>query len=119
MGWMTLVARLGARERTTRFNYTHNVEIKELADIFHALATQEIHLFDIENARQYQPLDLPKQLDVLESSLRLGRLAEPERVLAALEDIAGDNTGTLIARNHAKRMINEIKKGKYKGPTKK
>jgi hypothetical protein len=119
MGWMTLAARLGGRVRTARFNYTHNIEIKELSEIFHGLATQEIHLFDIENARQYQPLDLPKQIEVLESSLRLGRLAEPERVLGTLEDIAGDNTLLLIARNHAGRIIKEIKKGKYKGPIKK
>jgi hypothetical protein len=119
MGWMTLAARLGGRERTARFNYTHNIEIKELSEIFHGLATQEIHLFDIENARQYQPLDLPKQIEVLENSLRLGRLTEPERVLGTLEDVAGDNTLLLIARNHAGRIIKEIKKGKYKGPIKK
>lgn len=119
MGWMTIVARQGGRERKVRFNYTHNAEVKELSDIFHGLAVQEIQLFDIENARQYQPLDLPKQLEVLESSLRLGRVAEPERVLAMLEDIAGDNTGTLIARNHAGRIIKDIRKGKYKVAVKK
>jgi hypothetical protein len=116
MGWVTLVVRQGALERKTRFNFTTNVQMKVLQDIFRAIATQEIALFDIENAERYQPLDLPKQLETLESYLRLEWIAEPERVLVALNEIAGDDTHPLIARNHAKRIIEAIKKGKFKSP---
>lgn len=119
MGWVTLSARLRERERKARFNYTANSEIKELADILRAVATQEMHLFDINTAQQYQPLDLPKQLEVLESDLRLVRIAEPEQMIATLNDIAGDDTQPLIARNHAKRIVESIKKGKFKSPIKK
>ena len=119
MGWVTLVARQGKRERKARFNYTANVEIKELADIFRGIATQEMHLLDIENAQMYQPLDLPKQIDTLESDLRLERITEPEKLLAVLNEISGDNTQPLIARNHANRIIESIKKGKYKSPMRK
>jgi hypothetical protein len=119
MGWITLVARQGVRERKTRFNFTTNVQIKELQDIFLAVAWQEIALFDIENAERYQPLDLPKQLETLENDLKLERIAEPERVLAALNEIATDDSQPLIARNHATRIIDAIKKGKFKSPVKK
>jgi hypothetical protein len=116
LGWVTLGARRGANARKTRFNFTTNVHIKQLEDIFRAIATQEIILFDIDNAERYQPLDLPKQLELLERDLKLERIAEPERVLSALNEIAGDDTLPLIARNQARRMIADITKGKFKSP---
>ena len=119
LGWITLAAKQGARERSVRFNYTINAQMKELADIFRGIATQEISLFDIDNAQRYQPLDLPKQLETLERDLRLEWIAEPERILAVLNEMVADDTQPLIARNHAKRIVEAIKKGKYKSPMKK
>jgi hypothetical protein len=78
-----------------------------------------MRLFDIDTAERYQPLDLPKQIELLENDLRLVRIAEPEQLIATLEEIAGDDTQPLIARNHARRVIEAIKKGKYKSPIKK
>lgn len=119
LGWVTLGARRAARERKARFNFTSNPQMKELQEIFLGIAWQEIALFDIDNAQRYQPLDLPKQLEILENDLKLERIAEPARVLAPLNEIAGDDTQPLIARNHAKRIIDAIKKGKFKSPVKK
>lgn len=119
MGWMTLGARQGARERKARFNYTTNVLIKELEEIFRGIASQEIALFDIENAERYQPLDVPKQLEILANDLGLERITEPERLLTALNEIAGDDTQALIARNLARKLVESIKKGKFKSPVKK
>jgi len=119
MGWVTLGARRGARERKARFNFTTNLQMKELEEIFRGIATQEMSLFDIENAERYQPLDLPKQLDVLENDLKLARITEPERLLAALTEIAADDTQPLIARNQANRIVDQIRKGKFKSPVKK
>jgi hypothetical protein len=118
LGWVTLGARQGPRRRTTRFNFTTNLQIKELGDIFRGIASQEMALFDLENAERYQPLDVPKQLEILENELRLERIAEPERLLAALSETAGDDTQPLIARNQAKRIVEAIKKGKFKSPVK-
>ncbi|MEK6299210.1 MAG: hypothetical protein AABO41_00685 [Acidobacteriota bacterium] len=119
LGWISISARQGALSRSVRFNYTTNAEIRELADIFRAIATQEIHVFDMETAQRYQPLDLPGRLEAVENDLRLERLAEPERMLVPLSEIAGDDTQALIARNHASRIIDAIKKGKFKAPVKK
>lgn len=118
LGWISLSMMEGDRSRKVRFNFTLNPEIRELADIFRGIATQEIHVFDMETAQQYQPLDLPGRLDALENDLRLERLAEPQRMLAPLREIAGDDTQPLIARNQATRIIEGIRKGKYKSPVK-
>ena len=119
LGWVTLTVSLGERQRSARFNYTPNLEIKEVADIFRALANQQMDLFDIETALQYQPLDVPGKLEALENDLKLERIAEPPQVLSPLRDIARNDTAPLIARNHAKRIITAIEKGKYKSPVKK
>jgi hypothetical protein len=119
LGWKSLSMRQGERERKVRFNYTMNPEMRELAEIFLAIATQEMHLFDIETSQQYQPLDLPRLLDILENDLKAQRVAEPEHMLAALREIADNDTQPLIARNHASRIAEGIKKGKYKSPIKK
>ena len=119
LGWITLFASEGERQRKARFNYTHNGLINELALIFRAISTQEMHLFDIETATQYQPLDLPRQLEGLENDLRLHNIAEPDRLLGPLRDLAGNDSLPLIARNHAGRIITSIEKKKYKSPMKK
>jgi hypothetical protein len=119
MGWMTLGVRQGAKERKVRFNYTTNVQVKEIEEVFRGIATQEIALLDIDNAGRYQPLDVPKQLETLQRDLELERITEPERLLGALNEIAGDDTQALIARNQARKLVESIKKGKFKSPIKK
>src|SRR5215471_6081624 len=119
LGWITIGAKQGPRERKVRFNYTTNPHIKELQDIFLGIAWQEIALFDIDNAERYQPLDLPKQLEILENDLKLERIAEPTRVIAPLKEIASDVSQPLIARNQAKRIVDAINQGKFKSPVKK
>jgi hypothetical protein len=118
LGWVSLSMRQGERERKVRFNYTPNLDMRELTDIFRAIATQEMHLFDIETSQQYQPLDLPRLLDVLENDLKGQRVAEPEQMLAALKEIESNDTQPLIARNHATRISDSIRKGKFKSPVK-
>jgi hypothetical protein len=118
LGWISLFVKAGGRERRARFNYTQNLEVKELADIFRALATQRIHILDIENSQQYQPLDTPKRLEEIENDLRLERIAEPAQLLPALREIAKSDFAPLIARNQAKRIIESIEKNKYKTPVK-
>lgn len=116
LGWVTISVRSGDRERTVRFNYTNNPLMGELSEIFRAIATQEMDLFDLELAQQHQPLDTPRLLELIENDLRLERVAEPERLLPALWDIANDDTMPLIARNRARSIASSIEKRKFKTP---
>lgn len=118
LGWHEIWQREGGRERNARFNYTTNLRVKELTDIYLGIANQEIDLFSLETAIQFQPLDVPRLLEMLENDLKLERIAEPESLLKPLQDIQIDETMALIARNHARRMVQDIKKGKFKTPVK-
>lgn len=119
LGWITLSAREGDLKREARFNHSDNQQIRELYEIYRAIATQQMHLFDLDVAGQYQPLDLPTQLRVLERDLELQRVAEPEQILDALRDINSNDALPLIARNHAKRIADSIEKKKFKSPVRK
>src|ERR1044071_1180265 len=43
LGWMTIQASDGRRERKVRFNNTNNKLMKDLADLFRSIATQQMH----------------------------------------------------------------------------
>jgi hypothetical protein len=118
LGWHTIWQRDGERERNVKFNFTTNLRIREITDIFLGIANQEIDLFGLETAIQFQPLDVPRLLIALENDLRLDRIAEPESLIKPLQEMHNDETLALIARNHAKRMVDDIKKGKFKSPVK-
>jgi hypothetical protein len=118
LGWMSIRASDGRRERKVRFNNNANKQMKELADLFRSIATQQIHVFDLETAQQYQPLDVPRQLDAIEADLRLGNIAELDQIAVALREVATGDTLPLIARNQANRIIADIQKGKYKASSK-
>jgi hypothetical protein len=116
LGWVTITARQSERERTVRFNYTKNQDVSEIAEIFRAIANQEIALFDIELAQRYQPLSIPQLLDALESDLHFQRVAEPTKLLATLRELSSDDTLPLIARNKAKQIAEQIEKKRFKSP---
>src|SRR5260370_33906782 len=115
---MTISVNQGGKERTVRFNYPDNRDMSQLSEIFRAISTQAITLFDIDLSIQHQPLDLPRMLESVENELHLERLAEPDQLIPTLRDIAQDDTLPLIARNHATRMISSIQKGKFRSPVK-
>lgn len=65
------------------FTYTPHPALLELGQFFRGLITQHQRVSQIEVARRYQPLDVPKLLRDLEADLNANRIAEP----AALGDL--------------------------------
>ena len=82
------------------------------ADIFRNIATQETRAFEMETVRASDPLSMPAQLRHLESELKGKHIADPHRFMPMLADIKLDEGVPLIARNHAERLMQGIKKGK-------
>jgi hypothetical protein len=113
LGTMTLTLKRGGQERTTTFNYTDNVPMMKLAEIFRGIATQEMRVFEIENTRQSDPISTPAQMRQLESELKGKHIADPAQLLPLLKDIQQDEGVPLIARNHAERLMQMIQKNKF------
>lgn len=112
LGTVTIDIRQNEKHRKVQFNYTDNPAMNKLANIFRNIATQETRVFEIETVRQSDPISTPAQLRFLDSELRSKNIADPERFIALLQDIKMDEGVPLIARNHAERLLKDIKKPK-------
>lgn len=112
LGNMTITLSRDGRERTVKFNYTENQSLNRLAELFRGIATQETRMFELEAIRANDAISTPAQLRMLESELKSKHIADPDRFSPVLEEIKLDEGVPLIARNHAERLLQMIKKGK-------
>lgn len=100
----------GQRERTAEFNWSHNHSAWTLAQEYRRLADQAIFVFDINVARENQPLNAPGLMNQLESLYRRNGLSDPKQLIPLLKEIRTDEHLPLIARNQADRLLKKIEK---------
>ncbi|MCG3145326.1 MAG: hypothetical protein HONDAALG_02916 [Gammaproteobacteria bacterium] len=112
LGNMTITYSRAGKERTVKFNYTDNQSMNRLSEIFRNIVTQETRVFELEAVLQNDPISTPAQLRFLESELKSNHIADPRRFEPILKTIKLDEGVPLIARNHAERLLQMIRKGK-------
>jgi len=112
LGNMTIGYSREGKERTVKFNYTENQSMNRLSDIFRNIVTQETRIFELEAVIANDPISAPAQLRMLENELKSKRVADPHRFDPILKNIKLDEGVPLIARNHADRLLQMIRKGK-------
>jgi hypothetical protein len=110
LGTMRLGMERSSRKRVAEFNWTHNDNAAALVSEYRRAADQAILIFDISVARENQPLNAPKLMELLESMLKRSALSDPQQLVPLLQDISTDEHVPLIARNHAVRLLKLIKK---------
>jgi len=112
LGTMKIGMERGERKRVAEFNWTNNRAAETLVNEYRKAADQAILIFDIAIARENQPLNAPKLMEVIESMLKRDALSDPRQLLKLLHDLSTDEHVPLIARNHALRLIKNIEKNK-------
>ena len=110
LGVIKIAMTKGGRERSTTFNYTLNKNAKLLADEYRKIGNQALWIFDINLARENQPLDSPNQMNSLESMLKRNEISDPAQLLPLLSELSDDERIPLLARNHATRIAQQIEK---------
>ncbi|HET6975383.1 MAG TPA: hypothetical protein VFI24_03610 [Pyrinomonadaceae bacterium] len=110
LGTMRITMQRGERKRVAEFNWTNNSEASKLVNEYRKAADQAILVFDISIARENQPLNAPKLMELFESLLKRDGLSDPRQLLKLLQDLSTDEHVPLIARNHALRLIKQIQK---------
>lgn len=110
LGVMRIGMELGGKKRVAEFNWTHNESASNLVNEYRKVADQAMMVFDIGLARENQPLNAPKLMEVLESMLERSGLSDATELLPLLKDLSTDEHVPLIARNHALRLIKKIQK---------
>ncbi|QUW03366.1 hypothetical protein J8C06_02690 [Chloracidobacterium validum] len=104
LGLNKLTLLVNGRSISLAFTYTPNPVLLDLGKFFRGLVTQHQRVSQIETARRYQPLDMPKLLRDVEADLNGQRIAEPAALAELFSSLANDLRLSLIARNHAKRL---------------
>ena len=110
LGTMKIGMERGDRKRVAEFNWTNNRDAETIVNEYRKAADQAILVFDIGIARENQPLNAPKLMELMESLLKRNGLSDPHQLLKLLQDLSTDEHVPLIARNHALRLIKQIEK---------
>jgi len=75
---------------------------------FDRLIAQELWVFDVDVALQFDRLGIPKRLEQIEKDLRAKRVADARRLIPVLEKIAADSRLVNFARATAARLKKQI-----------
>jgi len=110
LGTMRIKMENGERQRTAEFNWSDNKYAWTLVNEYRRVADQAIFIFDINVAREIQPLNAPQLMDQLELLYTRNGLSDPQQLVALLKDLRTDEHIPLIARNHADRLLKKIEK---------
>jgi hypothetical protein len=110
LGTYRLRMKRGTRERATEFNWTHNEQASALIREYRRLTEQQLFVFDIAVARQYQPTESVKVLRRLEILLDRDDISDKSTLAPLLGDLVNDERIPLIARNQAARLLKRIAK---------
>lgn len=110
LGTMRIGMEQGERKRVAEFNWTSDPDAQTLVNEYRKAADQAIWIFDIAIARENQPLNAPKLMEVMESMLKRNGVSDARQLLKLLQELSTDEHIPLIARNHALRLIKQIQK---------
>jgi hypothetical protein len=110
LGSVRLSLKQGGRERSAEFNWTDNKDAFALANEYRRVGDQAVLVFDISVALENDPLRTPKLMDQIDNMLKRNGLSDPQQLLPMLTNLTTDERIPLIARNHADRLVKQIKK---------
>lgn len=110
MGNNTFTLTRDGRTRTAKFNWSTNEDAKALMVLYRGIGYEMVWKFEVELARENQPLETPSLMQEMESYLRRNEIADPTSLLPYLKNITTDERFPLMARNRAESMIKQIEK---------
>ncbi|HMT08550.1 MAG TPA: hypothetical protein PKA82_11145 [Pyrinomonadaceae bacterium] len=110
MGNHTFTLSRDGRSRTVKFNWTTNEDAKSLMNLYRGIGYEMVWKFEVELARENQPLETPTLMNEMEGYLRRDEIADPPSLLPYLKQITIDERFPLMARNRAEYMIKTIEK---------
>lgn len=96
--------------REVEFNWTENQIAKGLTGEYKKLTEQYVWIFEMNLARENQPLNAPQLIDRFDSLLKRSQISDPKQMLGYLREVADDERIPLLARNHITKIISRIEK---------
>ncbi|HEX9135336.1 MAG TPA: hypothetical protein VF905_00135, partial [Nitrospirota bacterium] len=108
MGMKTIVLEQNGRSREVRFNFTFDKNMATIADLFGGLVTTQLRLAALENAKKYDKLGLPDELNALQSELNNRWLVDAEMLIPVLTEIANNHAVFNLVQRKAHQLILQI-----------
>jgi hypothetical protein len=112
MGVMKIKLKRDGKSREVMLDWTQNPNAKALVDEYRKLADQYVWIFDMNVAKENQPLETPKLIEAFDSMYQRGEISDPNQMLPMLKDLSNDERVPLIGRNRLKKIIEKIEKPK-------
>lgn len=91
-----------------QFNYSLNRPAQDLTDMFESIGAVERHILALEYSMRYDPLGLPKQLDLIQVDLDNKALLDPELLTPTLRRITRNPRYLHLAQARAHDIIQQI-----------
>jgi hypothetical protein len=110
MGQTKLTMRKGGRERTAEFNYSQNENAQGLANEYRKASEQAVLVFELQVARESQPLETPKLINKLDSLIGRDYLSDSQQLVPLIRELTEDERVPLVGRNHATRILKKLEK---------
>ena len=97
----------GAEEYSTKFNWSENKDITELAALFQGIATTLQAEADLRRLRKFDKLGLDAKLKLMEQQAKSGWLKEIDIISKVLNEIKSDPQVMGMARARAQRLLKQ------------
>lgn len=111
LGEKTFTYQKGLETHSTSFNYTLDESATQLVNLFEGLSKQAVDVSDLMRTMRYDHLGVNDVLLQIEKDYDTKQLPEPERMLPALDEVAGDEKLVDIARQRARNLAGRIRNG--------
>jgi hypothetical protein len=113
LGEKTFRYEKGGEASEVKFNYTLNAKAGQLLQIFEALTREQEDVLTLQRTMRYDRLGVNGALVQLDDDVHRHAVAQPERFLPLLEQIAGDAQYLEIARKRARALVDSIRSGSH------
>ncbi|MEZ5422721.1 MAG: hypothetical protein R2682_06455 [Pyrinomonadaceae bacterium] len=113
-GKISITLKENGRSRTASFSWSDNPDAKFLMDEYRRISNEFIWKFEMQVARENQPLETPRLMARFSSLYQNNDLPDPPHFLPLLKQLANDEILPLIARNDAERISKAIEKAEAK-----
>lgn len=113
-GTISITLKENGRSRTAKFSWSENADAKFLMDEYRRISNEFIWKFEMQVARENQPLETPRLMARFSAYYQNNELPDPPHFLPLLKQLADDEILPLIARNDAERLTKAIEKAEAK-----
>lgn len=109
LGEKTFRYEKGGETHEVTFNYTLDDTATQLLNIFEGFTRQEMDLSDLQRTMRYDRLGVNDVLGQIETDYNNKLLPEPQRLLAALDQVSADDKFIDMARQRARTLSSRIR----------